>query len=108
MRLYAAHAANLALHPDLSIGWLEPLARQRPLDTSVWELLSEAYLQKQDSVGVLRTRAELRFLSGRGDKAVKDLEQAIRLSRDNYPLQLIVAGSAATIRERNRDERKVE
>lgn len=108
LRLYAAHAANLALRPELSIGWLEPLARQRPLDTSVWELLSEAYLQKQDSVGVLRTRAELRFLSGQGDKAVKDLEQAIRLSRDNYPMQSRLRDRLATIRERNRDERKVE
>ena len=66
----AAHAANLALQPEQAVGWLEPLSRSRPRDPSVWDLLSEAALQRKDAVGVLRARAESRFLNGSGLGAV--------------------------------------
>lgn len=99
LRLYAAHAANLSLNGERAIAWLEPLSRQRPLDPVVWELLSEACLQRKDSVGVLRSRAEYRFLSDQSDKAVKDMEQAIRLAKGNYPLQAKLQDRLGKMRE---------
>jgi predicted Zn-dependent protease len=108
LRLYAAHAANLALQPEQAVGWLEPLSRSQPRDPSVWDLLSEAALQRKDAVGVLRARAESRFLNGSGEKAVKDLEQAIRLAKDNYPLQAKLQSRLDAIRLVIRDDRDIQ
>lgn len=107
LRLYAAHAAILNLQPDAAMNWLEPLSRSRAQDPSVWELMSEAALQRKDSVGVLRGRAELRFLTGQGDKAVKDLEQAIRMAKGNYPMQARLQQRLDKMRELSADDKEI-
>lgn len=89
--LYAARAATLNQQAQRSLTWLEPLSRQRPEDPIVWRAMMEAYQQQKDALGVLRTRAELKFLLGQGDKALKDLEQAAELAKKNYPLAAKIA-----------------
>ncbi len=108
LRLYAAHAAIQCLKGDLAIGWLEPLSRSRPMDPVVWELMSEAYLQRKDAIGVLRSRAEVRFLTGQGEKSLKDLEQSIRLAQGNYPLQARLQERLNRMRALLAEERQVD
>lgn len=108
LRLYAAHAAIQCLQGDLAIGWLEPLSRLRPMDPVVWELMSEAHLQRKDSIGVLRSRAEVRFLTGQGEKSLKDLEQSIRLAQGNYPLQAKLQERLNRMKEMLAEERKMD
>lgn len=107
LQLYAAHAANLSLKPEQALTWLESLSRQRPRDPLVWELMGEASLQRKDSIGVLRSRAEFRFLSGQGDKAIKDLEQAVRLAKGNYPLQARLMDRLEKIRAQTAEEKEM-
>ena len=78
------------------------------MDPVVWELMSEAHLQRKDSIGVLRSRAEVRFLTGQGEKSLKDLEQSIRLAQGNYPLQAKLQERLNRMKEMLAEERKMD
>ena len=105
LRLYAANAATLAGKPELAVNWLDTLTRERPEDPAVWQLMTEARLQLKDPVNVLRSRAEWRFLDGQGDQAVRDLEEAARQSRDNYPVLARINARLEQMRQRVREDK---
>lgn len=86
LRFYAAHAANQAGKPELALPWLESLQYQRPEDPQVWSELADTQQLLKNPVGVLRSRAEFHFLNGDAQKALRELDQAANLARDNYPL----------------------
>lgn len=86
LQLYAARAAILNQQAADALALLTPLLSQRAEDPVVWRTLMEAHQQLKDALGVLRSRAEYLFLSGQGETALKDLEQAEVLAQTNYPL----------------------
>ena len=98
LSLYAARAATLNQQGKLSL-WLEPLSHSRPEDPIVWQALIEAYQQQQDGLGVLRARAEYEFLLGKGEKALKDLDQAVVMAKNNYSLMAKIEQRRADIQE---------
>ena len=99
LSLYAARAATLNQQGKLSLIWLEPLSHSRPEDPIVWQALIEAYQQQLDGLGVLRARAEYEFLLGKGEKALKDLDQAIVMAKNNYSLMAKIEQRRADIQE---------
>lgn len=106
LRLYAARAATLSQQGQLSLQWLEPLSHERPEDPMVWQAMMEAHQQQKDGIGVLRARAEFEFLLGQGEKALKDLEQAIVIAKNNYSLMAKIAQRRAAIQETMAMEKK--
>ena len=68
--------------------------------------MMEAYQQQKDGLGVLRTRAEFEFLLGQGEKALKDLAQAVVLANNNYSLMAKIAQRKADIQEIMATEKK--
>lgn len=106
LRLYAANAATLAGKPEQAVDWLDALARERPEDPAVWQLMTEARLQLKDPVNVLRSRAELHFLVGKGDQALRDLEEAARQSRDNYPVLARIDARLEQMRQLVREDKE--
>jgi predicted Zn-dependent protease len=99
LSLYAARAATLNQQGKLSLFWLEPLSHSRQEDPIVWQALIEAYQQQQDGLGVLRARAEYEFLLGKGEKALKDLDQAVVMAKNNYSLMAKIEQRRADIQE---------
>ncbi len=68
-------------------GTLEQLAKERPKDPDVWYSLAEVSGLAGDIVGVHRARAEFYQLRGDLHNAMKQLQYALRLVRDNPKLE---------------------
>lgn len=61
-----------------AIAVLDPLTRSREDDLNVWYLLSDAYMGNKDTYGTHRARAEVFFLSGQDDRALAQLDLALK------------------------------
>ncbi|WP_246124881.1 M48 family metalloprotease [Exilibacterium tricleocarpae] len=77
---------------------LADYSRRRPKDDYVWYLLAEVHGLAGNILGVHRARAEYFILNGVYDKALQQLNNALKLSRGNFHL-------TALLRERLRDVR---
>ncbi|HET8731469.1 MAG TPA: M48 family metalloprotease [Moraxellaceae bacterium] len=94
--MYYARAQISDGHPEVVLGRLEALARERPDDPGVWRMLVDGYTASKNSLGVYRSRAEAYFLNGDDERAVEQLRLAADSVKDNYPLY-------AKIRKRMRE-----
>jgi len=81
------HQAALALRRHSQI---------RKNDPSVGQKLSEVEGKSGNAVALYRSRAEYLFLNGQTDKALKQLESALKISKGNYLV-------SARIEQRARD-----
>ena len=63
---------------------LEQYSRIRPKDDYVWYLLAEVHGLAGNILGVHRARAEYFILNGIFDKAQRQLQNAIKLSKNNF------------------------
>ncbi|MEH6344139.1 MAG: M48 family metalloprotease [Bermanella sp.] len=68
----------------------------RKNDPSVWQKLSEVEGKSGNTVALYRARAEYLYLNGQTDKALKQLESALKISKGNYLV-------SARIEQRARD-----
>jgi len=72
---------------------------ERPRDADVWYLLAETYGKANNITGVHQARAEYFVLTGRLDQAIRQLEYALPLTRDNYQLNAKIVQRIRDIHE---------
>ena len=65
---------------------LDRALRRYPNDLRIWRQLADCAASQKDSLTVFRARAEILFLSGRLRLAEEQINNALRLARDNYSL----------------------
>ncbi len=65
---------------------IEQQLTQRPNNTYLWRLLSEAQGALENIVGVHQARAEVLFLHNETDGAIQQLKYALRLTKANFQL----------------------
>ncbi|MBL4607727.1 MAG: M48 family peptidase, partial [Pseudomonadales bacterium] len=65
---------------------LERSKIQHPQSPEVWKLLALAYGKTGDIIGAHIARTEQFFLSGRPDEAIEQLEFALALIDNDFPL----------------------
>ena len=65
---------------------LEKLKIQHPESPELWSLLSQAYGKTGDIIGVHLALAEQLFLNGKPDEAIEQLEYALTLIDNDFPL----------------------
>lgn len=75
-----AEAAMAAGQPRVAIQALSQAARQRPEDSRIQQMLSDAYLKQGNAYGVHRHLAERHYLEGQLESAVRQLEVGLRQS----------------------------
>lgn len=80
---------------------LESYSRYRPKDDYVWYLLAEVHGLAGNILGVHRARAEYFILNGVYDKAQKQINNALKLSKGNFHM-------TALLRERLKDVRNMQ
>ena len=71
---------------------LRDLSLSRPKDIQTWESLEKAYGDAKDIIGVHQARAEALFLSNQPEMAIEQLEFALELVKNNYPLTAKIKG----------------
>ncbi len=69
---------------------LQDYSRQRANDDYVWYLLAEVHGLAGNILGVHRARAEYFILNGIFDKATQQLENALKLSKNNYHEKILL------------------
>ncbi|MBV1870156.1 MAG: M48 family metalloprotease [Gammaproteobacteria bacterium] len=65
---------------------LEKLKTQYPQSPELWALLERAYGKTHDIIGVHLARTEHLFLNGKPDEAIEQLEFALALTDNDFPL----------------------
>lgn len=75
-----------------AISILRNLSIQRPGDLLIWGHLEKAYGGAKNIIGVHQARAEILFLTNSADKAIEQLEYAMLLIKNDYPLTAKIKG----------------
>ncbi|MDF3029624.1 MAG: peptidase [Moraxellaceae bacterium] len=86
LRMYFARAQIANGQPEQAINRLEALARERDDDIQIWRLLIDAYTGAKNALGVQRSKAEVYFLSGDDEHALKQLQLAADSVKGNYQI----------------------
>ncbi len=84
---------------------LEDLTKQRPNDDYLWYLLAEVHGLAGNILGVHKARAEYFILNGIYDKANRQLENALKLSRGNYQQTAILEERIKMVRKLQQDSK---
>jgi len=71
---------------------LRNLSINRPKDIQTWEYLERAYGDAKDITGVHQARAEVLYLKNQSSMAIEQLEFALKLVKNNYPLTAKIKG----------------
>ena len=66
---------------------LTALSRSRPEDPDIWYELAEVQGLDHDILGLHQSRAEFYFLTGNLDDAIKHLQYAQKMTKDNFALK---------------------
>lgn len=101
--MYYARCQTLAGHPELAIERLEAAVKDRPEDPQIWRLLVDAYTAARDPLGVYRSKAEVFFLTGDTQRALEQLQLAIKQVNENYPLVSRIQKRIQEIQQSERD-----
>jgi predicted Zn-dependent protease len=103
LMMYYARCQTLAGHPELAIERLEAAVKDRPEDPQIWRLLVDAYTAARDPLGVYRSKAEVFFLTGDTQRALEQLQLAIKQVNENYPLVSRIQKRIQEIQQSERD-----
>lgn len=92
LTLYYSNALIKAGAFDTAIKILRDLSLSRPQDLQVWQYLEQAYGGAGKIIGVHQARAEYLFLSNQTEKAVEQMQYALKLIKNDYPLTAKIKG----------------
>lgn len=86
LAVYYSQALLKTKKADKAVTILERQLLDDSSNPYLWQLLSEAYGDTDNIVGVHRAKAEVQFLHNQGDEAIAQLEYALPLAKQNFQL----------------------
>lgn len=92
LTLYYAKALTQAGAFNEAVTVLRSVSLNRPQDLQTWIYLERAYGGANDIIGVHQARAEYFFLANQTEKAIKQMEYALMLIKNDYPLTANIKG----------------
>ena len=92
LTFYYAEALLKNGSSNQAIKVLRDLSLSRPNDIQVWENLERAYGEAKDIINVHQTRAEVLYLRYQPQRAIEQMEFALKLVKNNYPLTAKIKG----------------
>ncbi|MCH2557108.1 MAG: M48 family metalloprotease [Alcanivorax sp.] len=85
--LLMSRAYLLSKQPEKALPLLEPLVLARPGDPGVWSMAADAWGNTGDQARAHRARAEVLFLRGQDDQALRQMEFALKEAGDQFALR---------------------
>ena len=82
-----SRAYLLAKKPEKAKPLLEPLVLKRPDDPAVWSMAADAWGNSGDQARAHRARAEVLFLRGKDDSALRQMDFALKEAGDQFALR---------------------